>query len=71
MEIVVAGEVLADQFGADDRAVLVDQAAVGLVRKERLAMPVMAERIDKAGDGRHGDDHDEGGTKLLAAWGCP
>ena len=35
MEVAVAGEGLADQLGADDLAVLLDEAAVGLVREEQ------------------------------------
>ena len=36
MEILLVGEVLADQLGADDFAVLLDQAAVGLIREDEL-----------------------------------
>ena len=64
MEILVVGEVLADQLGADHLPVLLDQAAVGLMRKDELRDPGHAERIDEAGDDGHDDDHHDGGADL-------
>ena len=52
MKILGVGEVLADQFGADDLAVCVDQAAIGLVREDELGDAGHAERVDEAGDER-------------------
>ena len=49
-----------------DRAVLFDQAAIGLVREQRLGDARHAERIDKAGDDRDGDDHDDGRTEVVS-----
>jgi hypothetical protein len=42
MEIAVGFEILPDQRRADDGAVLLDEAAVGLTRKASWAMPVTA-----------------------------
>ena len=64
VEIFVIRKVLADQLGADHRAVLLDQAAIGLVREEELREPGHAERVDKTGDDGHDDDHHDGGTDL-------
>ena len=64
MEIFVVSEVLADQLGADHLAVLLDQAAIGLMREESCAMPGHAERINETGNDRHNDDHHDRGTDL-------
>ena len=42
VEILVAGELLPDQLRADHLAVLFDQAALGLMREERVGEPVIA-----------------------------
>ena len=65
MEIVFAGEVLADQGGADDLAVTLDQAAVGLVGEDRLGEAGHGEGIGEAGQDGHADDHRDGGADLL------
>ena len=65
MEILVVGEVLPNQAGADHRAVIpLEQAAVGPVGEQQLREPGHAERVDEAGDGRHDNDHHDGGTDL-------
>ena len=71
MEVLVAGEGLADQFGTDDDAVLLDQAAIGLAREQRLGDAGHAERIDQAGDDRERDDHDDRGSELFQHWSDP
>ena len=70
MEVAVAREVLADQLRADDQPSLLDQAAIGLTREQQPAMPVIAERIDKAGD--HGQQRRSSRSRdeFLAAWTC-
>ena len=49
MKISVAREALPDQRRADDDAILLDQAAVGLVGHGDLSDPGHRQRIDKAG----------------------
>ena len=66
MEIFGAGEVLADQLRADHLAVLLDQAAVRLMRKEQLRDARHRQRIGDAGDQRHDDDHQDGGTNAVS-----
>src|SRR4029077_12769214 len=51
-EVFRVGEVLPDQPGADQLAVLDDQAAVGLVVKDDLGDARDDERIDQSGDNR-------------------
>src|ERR1700722_19701086 len=65
MEVLVAGEVLADQRGADDLAVLLDQAAVCLVREHGLGNAGHQQRIDQTGDHRHRDDHHDRGANVF------
>src|SRR5215467_15750762 len=50
MEVFRVLEVLADQLGADHLAVLRDQAAVRLMRKQELGDGGDPQRIDEAGD---------------------
>src|SRR5690348_14128932 len=69
MEVLRVLEVLADQLGADHLAVLLEQAAVGLMRKDELRDAGDGERIDKARDDGHSDDHHDGGTDL-SEHGC-
>ena len=47
MEVAVAGERLADQRRADDLAVLLDQAAVGLAREQHLGEAGHGQRIER------------------------
>ena len=64
-EILVVGEVLPNQAGADHRAVIpLEQAAVGLIIEQQLREPGHAEGVDEAGDSRHHDDHDDRGADL-------
>ncbi len=56
-EVFVVAEVLAYQLGADHLAVFLDEAPIGLMRKDELSDPGHSERIDEAGDHRHDDDH--------------
>ncbi len=65
MEIFGIGKVLADQGRADHLAVLLDQAAIGLVRKGQLRDAGHAERIDQTGDDRHHDNHHDGGADFF------
>ena len=51
MEILVAGEVLADQGRADHLAVLFDQAALRLAREDDAGDAGHGERISQTGDG--------------------
>jgi len=63
VEIGRAGEILADQLGADDRAVLLlHQAAMGLVREERAGEIGHRQRVTQAEDQRQ----DDGGQKGLS-----
>ncbi|MCY1380206.1 hypothetical protein D9M69_680080 [compost metagenome] len=65
MEIAVACKFLPDQFGADHLAVFLDQAAIGLLRKDGLCKAGHTERINQPCDGSKGNDHDECWTKLF------
>ena len=65
MEILGAGEVLADQLGADDLAVLVDQAAIRLMGEDGLCDTGHSERIGNSGDERHQGDHGDGRPDLF------
>ena len=71
MKIFVVGEILADQLGADHLAVLLDQAAIGLMRKDELRNAGHAERVDEAGDDGHHDDHHDGRADLAEHMGDP
>ena len=52
-------ERLADEFGAHGLAVALDQAAVGLVRKDRLRHAGDQQRVQQAGDqAQHEEQHD-------------
>ena len=48
MEVAIGGEALREQLGADDLAVLQDQAACGLVRKDHAGDAGDDERIAEA-----------------------
>ena len=63
MEILFAGEVLADQRRADDLAVALDQAALCLVRHD-LGDAGHRQRVDQAGDEREREQHDDGRTNF-------
>ena len=65
MEIAVALEPLPDQRRADDDAVLLDQASVGLIGQGDLSDPGHRQRIDKAGEDAEQDNEDERGTQVL------
>jgi hypothetical protein len=56
--------ILADQLRADHRSILLDQAAVGLMRKEELREPGHTERIDEPSDDRLDDDHHDSRADL-------
>src|SRR5207302_1982984 len=68
VEILVVRKVLANELGADHRAVPLYQATVSLVRKDELREPGHAERVDEAGDCRHNNDHHDGGANLSQHW---
>ena len=63
MEIARVGEVLADQFRPDHAVSVSDQAAIGLVRQERLADPGHGERIKQAGQQRQEQQDDDRRTE--------
>ena len=75
MEVAVGGKALRQEFGADDLAVLEDEASGGLVRKQRHGESGDDEGIDNAEqNGRDeseengsADDGVTGGRGLLAA----
>ena len=56
VEVLVTGEWLSHQLGADDVAITLDHAAVGCPREQRLPDADAGERIEKAepGQGQHG-----------------
>src|SRR5262249_15997762 len=59
VEILVAGEFLSDQRRADDLAVLLDHAALRLVRKDDAGNARHHEGINEAGDdGQRYDQYD-------------
>src|SRR3984893_17686448 len=59
VKIFVAGERLTDQRGADNLAVLLDQAALRLPGKNDLGNAGYRQRVSQAGDQREGDEHDD------------
>jgi hypothetical protein len=61
VEIFVALELLADQRGADDFAILLDQAALGLARKDDFGDAGHGQRVGEAGDERERDKNNDGG----------
>ena len=52
-------ELLADQRGADDRAVALDQAALRLIGKNDFGDAGHRQRIGEPGDEREGDEDDD------------
>src|SRR6185437_9862648 len=66
MGVVRSGEVLADQGGADDLPVPLQQAAIGLPREDRLRHAGHGERIGKARQDRHQDYHHDRGPDVLS-----
>ena len=68
MEIFVVLEFLPDQGGADHLAVLLDQAALRLLRKDHAGNRGHRERIGKAGDGGQQEQQDDGGANFVEAW---
>ena len=65
MEIFVVLELLADQGRADHLAVLLDQAALRLLREDHAGNPGHGERIGEAGDQRQHDEDDDGGANFF------
>ena len=65
MEICLAREGLADELGADDDAVLDDQAAFRLMGKEGSRDARHAERIGKTEKQREEQDEDDGRTDFF------
>jgi hypothetical protein len=53
---------LADERRAHYLPVLLDEAAIRLVREDELRDAGHAERVDESGDDRHDDDHQERGA---------
>src|SRR4029077_13007221 len=62
VKVLVAREQLADQLGADDLAVALDQAPLRLAGKDHLGNAGHRQRIDQSGDEREGEENDYGGT---------
>ena len=65
MEIFVVLEFLPDQGGADHLAVLLDQAALRLLRKQHAGNRGHGQRIGKPCDQRQQDQHDDGGADFF------
>ena len=65
MEVFRAGEILADQFGAGDLTILLDQAAIGLMREQQLTQPCHAQGISEARQDREQHDHQDCGADLF------
>ena len=65
MEIFVVLELLPDQGGADHLAVLLDQAALRLLRKQHAGNRGHGERIGEPRDQRQQDQHDDGGADFF------
>ncbi len=65
MEIAVACKFLADQFRTYHLAILFDEAAIGLLRKDGLRKPGHAKRINQPCDDSKSNDHDECWTQLF------
>src|SRR5204862_4890705 len=59
VEIAVAGECLPDERRANDLAVALDKAAIGLARKDDLGNAGHGQRVGETGDDRQGDDQDD------------
>ena len=64
MEVFVVLEFLPDQGGADHLAVLLDQAALRLLRKEHAGNSGHGERIGEARDQRQQDQDEDGGANF-------
>jgi hypothetical protein len=64
MEIFFALEHLADEFGADNLAITLNQAALRLAGKNGLGNPRHRQRISKAGNERERDKDDKRRTDL-------
>ena len=62
MEIFVLLELLADQCRADHLAVLLDQAALRLLREDDVGQAGHGERISQARDQRERDQDEDGGA---------
>jgi len=61
----IRGEALANQGGADDGTILLDQAAIGLCRHDGLRDPGNGQRIGETGERGHGDDEGDCGAKMI------
>ena len=64
VKITIRGKALTDQGRADDLAIALDHAAIGLVGKRELSDAGDRQRIGKAGQGGEQDDHHDRGTQL-------
>jgi hypothetical protein len=62
VEVFVVLELLPDQGGADHLAVLLDQAALRLLRKDHAGDRGHRERIGKPRDRGQQDEDEDGGT---------
>src|SRR6185295_14736006 len=69
MEVFLAGEVLPDQRRANNLAILLDQAAVRLIRKHGLGDAGDSQWVDQTGDHRHDDDHHDRGADVFHGCG--
>src|SRR6185437_14848072 len=59
MEVAIAGEILSHQFRAEHFAILLNEAPVRLIGKDRLGDTGHGERVEKTCDHREGEDeHD-------------
>src|SRR5664279_6301827 len=65
MEVFVLLELLPDQGGADHLAVLLDQAALRLLRKDHASNRGHGKWIGEARDQRECDQDDDGGTNFF------
>src|SRR5438067_2866027 len=63
MEVAIRREALREQLGPDDAALVLDQAAIRLVREQRLPDPDQCKRIREPQQQREQQGHRDGGAE--------
>ena len=71
MKVAVAGELLADQCGADDLAISLDQAAIRLPGEQCLGDTGHGQGVGEAGDQHEPHENDNRRTKLFQHGASP
>src|SRR5664279_1279373 len=69
MKIALSGKILPDQLGPDDRAVALDEAAIGLMRENALGVARHRERIGEPGQRGHENGQHDGWKQMLDHFG--